>query len=254
MTRFTLKPEEICKAKFKPWFDAGGWTVHDLTRAKSANFQIPEILANIKNPSDKAFLEPALYAYVKSVEMPHDGEAVRGRFMFCFDYKYHAITKYGLAIRKAAYDKYWSWKKPWFYVLQWAADRDKGYIHQIRDPVKAGYRVTHYGGHPYYNVEQDCVEAGPIPNIPVVIPDDLSSIDSLAWNIALNRWVESDFRGKYEPTAEERSKAVELLSSPYPKGNIRLRRWKLSPLGRSKVAVRELLKKVEDMVKARRLN
>ena len=41
MVGLDLSREEICKEKFKLWFDAGGWTVQDVTQPDIKKFQIP---------------------------------------------------------------------------------------------------------------------------------------------------------------------------------------------------------------------
>jgi hypothetical protein len=216
MSGLNLEPEDICKEKFKPWFEAGGWIVQDFTQPETRRTQIPKILKNLKKlgASDEIIdsVKSSFYGYAKSIMFPHDGEATRGAFMFCFDYKFHKITRYGIGVAKKDYDKYWSWHKPWFYLLIYAADRQMRYTHQLRDPIRAGYNVTTYGGYEYYNIEPACTPAGKLPGIPVKIPSELSALESIAWNISINRWAKNNFQGTYEPTNEDLNVALDLLN------------------------------------------
>src|SRR5664279_1325187 len=104
MVGLNLVPEDICKEKFKPWFEAGHWIVQDLTQPDTRKTQIPEILADIESKGATSIVinkvSDSFYGYAKSIQFPHDGEATRGMFMFCFDYKYHEKTRYGIGIKK----------------------------------------------------------------------------------------------------------------------------------------------------------
>ena len=216
MSGLNLEPEAICKEKFAPWFKAGGWKVQDMTQSETENYQFPQILAELQtlgaSPEIRDLVERNLYGYAKAIELPHDGEATRGQFMFCFDYKYHKITRLGIGIKTDDYDKYWSWHKPWFYLLIYAEDRKMRYTHQLRDPLKAGYKVRFYGGFKYYNIEPDCVPVDKLPNVPVIIPSEISPMESIAWNISIDRWVSNNFEGSFEPTNDDLGAALKMLN------------------------------------------
>jgi len=219
--RFSLKDEEICKEKWQPWFNAGAWKVQYFTSPKSAEFQIP------KGLPEK--LDNLMRSWAACLNFPHDGEAVRGQFMFCFDFKYHGNTSHGIWIMKADYDKYWSWRKPWFYVLVWADDRQKRYIHQIRNPVKAHYKIkslhTCEGSIDYYDIpDAHWIEAEKLPDMPIKIPANLSTVDSFALQLAINSWVENDFKGEFAVKDEDKYEAKKILASTHPRMVVKLRK------------------------------
>lgn len=218
MTGLNLGPEDICKAKFKPWFEAGGWTVQEFTNKQSAEFQIPEVIKSVMSctkPEGLAIIEAELKKYAASMNFPHDGEATRGQFMFCFDYKsiQKSVNNQVLAV-KEDYDKYWSWHKPFFYLLFYTQNTDKIYIHEIRDPIKADYQVRPLprykdgkivGSVSYYNVTADCVELK-VPEVPITFPkppEDMSIAESYAMIFAANRWADQGYRGKFEGWTED---------------------------------------------------
>ena len=231
MPGLDLTGEEKCKRAFKPWFDAGGWTVQDYTDPESANFQIPGILSELHYAADRERLRPKLYDYVKSRKFQHDGDATRGGFLFSFDYKYHAVSYAGLGIKKADYNKYWRLNKPWFYVLLYAEDKQKIYTHQLRDPDKACYKVTLYGGYEYYNVEDDCVEAK-FPDFPFTFPmltEEMSGIESIALIIAFGRWADNSFKAPFEHwTEDDLQEARRIIERPIHSVRIDLkfRKWR----------------------------
>lgn len=224
MKNFDLIQENECIEKFKPWFEARGWTVQHFTNAKSAEFQISDVLNKIKtrtNPEDLKSIDIELKKHAKSLNFPHDGEATRGAFMFCFDYKHIDNSSKGIWVIKEAYNKYLSWKKPYFYLLFYAADTGKLYSHQIRDPKEAGYEDDDsiYGTYKdiYYNVTKDCVELSHA-DAPITFPkpiDEMSAIESFALMLAGNRWTEQGYKGEFEGyTDEDLAKARENFEQP----------------------------------------
>ncbi|MCL2643490.1 MAG: hypothetical protein FWD52_08300 [Candidatus Bathyarchaeota archaeon] len=221
MKTFDLSAENICIEKFKPWFEDRGWTVQHFTNAKSAEFQIPDVLNKIKPctpPENLKFIEIELKKFADSMDFPHDGEATRGAFMFCFDYKYIDNSSKGIWVIKEAYNKYLSWKKPYFYLLFYAADTGKLYSHQIRDPKEAGYEEDDsiYGKYKdiYYNLTKDCVELSHT-DVPITFPkptDEMSEVESFALMLAGNRWTEQGYKGEFEGyTDEDLAKAREFF-------------------------------------------
>lgn len=235
MPYFTLEQEQICIAKWKPWFNAGDWTVQHFTSAESAEFKIPTVTQEIEhltsiNAAASKFIEIELKKYAKSMQFPFDGLAVRGRFMFCFDYKFKPNTSRGIWIQKADYDKYWSWHKPWFYLLIWAADQQKRYIHQIRDHIQSNYAVKDCEGSDgsiieYYAIpESECLEADKTRDVPIKIPLEASDQESIAYIFAVNRWVESDFKSKFVVTNQDQLNAAEILRTRNPRLKLLLRK------------------------------
>jgi len=219
----SLVEEEKCKAIWDPWFKAGSWNVQLFTSGESAEFQIPKVIKNIKDKVQDSEalkeIESELLKYAKSLKFPHDGEASRGKFMFCFDFKFKRSTPHGIFVKKAVYDKYWSWHKPYFYLLIWANDKQKRYIHQIREPSK--YRVIwlpsakpYVDEEAYYDITEDCEEIK-IPDAPIKFPkptEDLSVVESYAIIFAANRWADNNFKGEFQINADDMQRARELLN------------------------------------------
>lgn len=208
MSDFSLREEQICIEKWKQWFDAGGWLVLNMTQAKSAKFQIPKILDILHNSDDRYALSNALYNFVNGLEFKHDGIATRGRFSFNFDYKYHQRTPYGNWIKKADYDKYYSWNLPLFYILSWAEDKQKRFMHQLRDP--AIYKAEPVGaeGIAYYKIpDSDWVEPDAMFDKQFTVPESMSELDSKAFIFAVNDWVKSGYHGRPVITKDNRAQA-----------------------------------------------
>jgi len=206
MSGLDLYGEEKCKKMWKPWFDAGGWRVQDFTKPETAKFQISDILNKIKNSEDKEMLRPLLYNFLNCFDFPHDGEATRGRFTFCFDYKYKPDTRYGIWIKVKDYNKYWSYHKPWFYILVWAEDRQKRYMHQLCNPAKYPKCLLDYY---YYKIpDDDWWEPNPMLQMPIMVPENLSDVNSLAFIFAVNR-------EPHNPTinADDKAKARKIVTS-----------------------------------------
>ena len=136
---------------------------------------------------------------LSSVRFPYDGTAVRGALVIFFDYKLIKKSVRGQVFAvQEDYDKYWSWHKPWFYLLLYAENTGMFYTHQIRDPVKADYKIEnlpHYdatgcqdGTVSYYNITLDSVEAK-YPEYPITFPvptEDMTDVESLALTIAFS--------------------------------------------------------------------
>ena len=221
---FILLPEEICKKKWAPWFERGGWTVTDLTQKESGQLQISELMAKLqpKLDSEKSeYVKHALLTYLSNLHFPHDGDAHRGRFLFSFDYKYIKNSQYGIFAEKKDYDKYWSWRKPWFYILFYVEDRDKRYMHQVRDPAK--YERVLDGA--YYNVTKDCFEAEDY-KLPVKFPKptaNMSEHESVALIFAVNEWCDNGCKGSIRITPEHLTKAQKLWVEPHPILKVALR-------------------------------
>jgi hypothetical protein len=221
-----LSGEEICKNAFEPWFTAGGWKVEDFTAPKTAEFQIPEIVGSLKNQDDKEYLEKALLEYVKAINFPYDGVAKRGKFEICFDYKFKHTIKNGLGIRKKDYDKYFSWKKPWFYLLIYVDDIKQRFIHQIQNPKD--FEIKYYGCIQHYVLPSETYWETAQPDFRVELPtfdENMSIKESIALTIAFEECAYDNFTGKFQGvTKNELIRAERILESRNPMFNIRLRK------------------------------
>jgi hypothetical protein len=134
-----------------------------------------------------------------------------------------------MGLDKAKYDKYVSWKKPWFYVLIYVGDTKKRYIHQLQDPKKRDYEVEKYGGVDYYTIPPTDYWEAAEPDFPVKLPelDGLSPQQSLALSLALDDWARSGFSIEFKGFQDDDlKKADAILHSPYPTAHIRMRKWK----------------------------
>jgi hypothetical protein len=215
---FELNGEQVCKAKWASWFKDGGWSVTDLTQKASGQLQIPALLNKIR-PSVKddealSIVKRELLTYLSNLNFPCDGDCHRGRFMFCFDFKFIGNSKHGIFANKADYDKYWSWRKPWFYLFFYVADRDKRYMHQIRNPAE--YPQVLDGA--YYDVTRDCFEAEDY-KIPITFPiptADMSELESLALIFAANRWCDNGCKEEVAITPADYAEARPLLNKSHP--------------------------------------
>jgi len=180
-------------------------------------------------PEQLSRLKKQLYDFIGWFDFPHDGEAVRERFTFCFDYKYKSNTSRGIWLEKEHYDKYWGYRKPWFYILVWAADRQKRFIHQLRDPTE--YEVERVQTRSdsadkiaYYKIpDEDWWEPDNALDKLFMVPENLSDIDSLAFQSAVNRWAESGHKGLPTITDKDRVEALKILESP-KRGTLRILR------------------------------
>jgi len=186
-SEFELEHEEFCKKVWKPWLEAGGWTVIDLTQPQSPLYQIP------KGISEEEKIK--LKAYLKSLCFPHDLDITRGDITWMADYKFHKNTKHGIWISKVDYDKYYSLKAP-FILLIWCDDRKARYIHTISDnPSK--YRIetldTYEGYIQYYDITADCIEVKS-PDIKLEVPQRFD--EYITW---LKKLSEYGLKGKEPP-------------------------------------------------------
>ena len=204
MSGLDLGGERKAKQAFDSWFKAGGWAVQDMTQSETEKFQFPDILVTFRKlgaPQQAIdYAAQNFYGYADAIKLPHDGEASRGNFMICFDYKYHKTIKFGMGVEQEAYDKYLSSNKTWFYLLIYVDDAKKRYIHQIQDPVKAGYKVELYGGKPYYTLPPTDYWEALEPNFPVEWPtfEGLSLRKSMALQISISDWAYNGFVGAFK--------------------------------------------------------
>jgi hypothetical protein len=233
MSGLNLSGERKCKQAFASWFKAGGWAVQDMTQPETEKYQFPEILNELRErgaPTGAVeYAGQKYYGYAKAIELPHDGEASRGNFMICFDYKYHKTIKYGMGLEKETYDKYVSWKKPWFYILIYVDDTKKRYIHQIQDPKKRGYIVDKFGGVDHYIIPSTDYWEASEPNFPVKLPtlEGLSTQQSIALTFALEDWAYNDFEGEFKGIQDNDLKRADAIChSSYPSIKLRMRKWK----------------------------
>lgn len=229
MSGLDLSGERKCKQAFASWFKAGGWAVQDMTQSETERYQFPEILDKLRKlgaPEDAIdFAGQNYYGLADAIKLPHDGEASRGKLMICFDYKYKNTIKLGMGIKKAAYDKYFSSNKPWFYLLIYVGDTKKRYIHQI----KAGYKVAKYGGVEHYVIPSEDYWEASEPDFPVELPtlDGLSIQQSIALTLALENWAYNGFEGEFKGIQDNDLKRADAIwHSSYPSITLRMRKWK----------------------------
>lgn len=217
---FELNYEQVCKAKWASWFKDGGWTVTDLTQKESGQLQLPALIDKLrpsfKDDNAEQVVKSELLSYLRNLHFPHDGDAHRGRFLFSFDYKHISNSGQGIFAKREDYDKYWSWQKPWFYLFFYVADRDKRYMHQLRDPSIAKYPLEWHGI--YYNVTRDCYEAEDykMPVTFAVPTANMSELSSLALIFAVNEWCDNGCKGDITVTPKHLAKARPLLNKPHP--------------------------------------
>ena len=205
---FELNGERVCKAKWAEWFKAGGWIVQDFTKPESAKLQIAKFPVEYQQ---------IIRDFLNCFNFPHDGEATRKRFTFCFDYKYHRSTPYGIWIEKEDYDKDFSYQKRWFYYLMWAEDKQKRFMHQLRNPINYKVKPVGEAGTPYYMIpDADWVEPDNMLNKLFTIPEALSDRDSLAFQFAVTQWVESGHHGDPVITKADKVKAERMFKSLKP--------------------------------------
>lgn len=210
---FNLTPEERCKEHWEPWFKRGKWSVMDFTQPKSAQFQIPDLLKRLepymKNvQAAKAIINRELLTFLVNLRFPFDGIATRGKFMFCFDYKFIRNSSKGLAIERDAYDKYWKWQLPWLYILLYANDKDKLWIHQIQDPSKlklfAPTELDHYDvtKHSWQPIS---------PEVPFAIEIPTSLEQAIAQILKINEFDKAYERYDATPSPKHYAKAKKIL-------------------------------------------
>jgi hypothetical protein len=200
MSGLDLSGERKTMQAFAPWLQKGGWTIQDLTQPKTEKYNFPKILDEAKNlgtpEAALTLFRGVLYGYAEAIELPHDGEASRGKLTIWFDYKWKKTIKYGMGIEKEDYDKYLGYNKPWFYLFIYVEETKKRYIHQI----KAGYPTDFYGGVEHYVIPQTDYWEPIEPKFPITLPSfqELSARESLAMLYALDDWACNGFAGEFE--------------------------------------------------------
>lgn len=209
---FNLDPEVICKQKWEPWFKRGKWNVMDFTQPKSANFRIVDLLKSLEPLEErkKISIDKELRIFLSNLRFPFDGIAIRGPFMFSFDYKYKERSPHGIAIEKEDYDKYWRWQLPLLYLLIYEADKNKLLMHQIRDPsVFELFRFTEET--PHYDITEYCYL--PIPaskQIGIQIPSSFE--EAIAQLLKINEIAESPIETDATPGIEHFFDARKMLN------------------------------------------
>ena len=210
---FDLSPEEKCKQRWAPWFKRGKWSIIDFTQPKSAQLQILDLLKSIEpymknGQAAKAIINRELLTFLVNLRFPFDGIATRGAFMFCFDYKFIRNSSKGLAIAKDAYDKYWRWQLPWFYILLYTNDKGKLWMHQIQDPSKLNLFAHTELDH--YDVTKHSWE--PInPEVPFAIEIPTSVEQAIAQILKINEFEKAYVQYDATPSLVHYAKAKEIL-------------------------------------------